>query len=573
MKKKKILIAICIGLTALTLTGCHSKGNLSDPVSEDSTSTLEYNPATLLDFQKLLTANVPSCVTSTDPASFGFTTALSVNDMIYEGDYKSATPISFADGAAYTNLTGVITFRGNNYRNNPVYGVADIVSKRFNDKASWYVKTGKLRKTVKSGYWTGSCWTGQPLIIQWDDDVRKNMNMYEGKKNKDGLVEVIYATADGHIYFMDLDDGSYTRDPINLGFPIKGTGSIYPTGIPLYFVGAGDSMGNDCARTFVINLLTDEVIYEYGMDDVFSERTDNDCFTAFDSSPLIDADTDTLIQPGENGILYITKLNTKYDGKTVTVNPDNVIKWRYTTDRTREGLSNGTYWLGMESSAVTWKNYIYIADNCGDLFCLDLNTMKLVWNADTKDDTNCSPVLEEDAADGTAYIYISTSLHWTKDDTSHGTIPIMKLNAATGEIIWERDYPCYTVSGVSGGVQSTALLGENSLSGLVYFTIARTGGNDKGKIIAVNKKDGSLAWSIDMSNYTWSSPIALYDADGNGYVITCDSTGNMYLLDGLTGTKLDSKYLGQNIEASPSAFNSTIVVGTRGKKIYGVVVK
>ena len=38
-----------------------------------------------------------------------------------------------------------------------------------------------------------------------------------------------------------------------------------------------------------------------------------------------------------------------------------------------------------------------------------------------------------------------------------------------------------------------------------------------------------------MSDYTWSSPIALYDKDGNGYVIVCDSTGNMYMIDGLTG--------------------------------------
>ncbi len=76
-----------------------------------------------------------------------------------------------------------------------------------------------------------------------------------------------------------------------------------------------------------------------------------------------------------------------------------------------------------------------------------------------------------------------------------------------------------------------------------------------------------------MSDYTWSSPIALYDKDGNGYVIVCDSTGNMYMIDGLTGELYDTTNLGGNIEASPAAFENTIVVGTRGKKIYGIVIK
>ena len=63
----------------------------------------------------------------------------------------------------------------------------------------------------------------------------------------------------------------------------------------------------------------------------------------------------------------------------------------------------------MEDSAVAWKNYLYVADNGGKLFCWDLNTMKLVWVQNVLDDTNTSPVFEEE--DGHGYIYISTSLH------------------------------------------------------------------------------------------------------------------------------------------------------------------
>lgn len=560
---KKIISLILATALALGLAACGGPA-LSEPIAGDEAAPV-YNDAPLTEEQKLLETGTPAFADVTAPGLRGFNTEISVNGILTDS-YERAEKIDFY--GAYTALEGIITFRGDNFRSGAAYGTADIVEKKF-DTSPWTVETGKLDKTVSSGSWTGSGWTGQPLIIRWDEATRKAMNLYEDKKNKDGLTEVIYATMDGNIYFLDLDDGSATRDKISLGFPIKGTGSLYPTGIPLYFVGAGDSMGEKCARTFVVDLVKGKVIYEYGYDDDFALRKDNDGFTAYDSSPLIDAATGTLIQPGENGILYTTKLNAQYDGKTVSIDPTEVVKWRYTTNRTGED----TYWLGMESSAVIWHGYMYVADNSGDLMCIDLNTMELIWSQDILDDSNASPVFEEDAADGTAYIYISTSLHWTQDENAKGDIPLYKINAATGEIIWQRTYACETVSGVSGGVQATALLGQQNISDLVYFAVARTGGKDKGKIVCLNKKTGGEVWSCDMANYTWSSPIALYDKNGDGYVILCDSDGNMFLIDGRTGELYDTINLGKNIEASPAAFGNTIVVGTRGQKIYGITVK
>lgn len=560
MKKFTALFLVLVLL--LTLTACGEA--ISEPVAGDDAAPV-YNNQPLTEEQKLLETGVPAFADSTKPSVRGFSTNLLVNGEAVTA-FSRAEKIDFT--GAYTPLEGIITFRGDNYRSGAAYGTAKITEKKF-DTNMWTVETGTLKKTTGSGNWTGSGWTGQPLIIRWDDATRSAMNLYPEKKAKQGLTEVIYATMDGNIYFLDLDDGSATRDKISLGFPIKGTGSLYPTGIPLYFVGAGDSMGEKCARTFVVDLVQGKVIYEYGYDDTFALRKDNNSFTAYDSSPLIDAATDTLIQPGENGILYTTKLNVQYDGTSLSIDPSDVVKWRYSTDRTGEE----SYWYGMESSAVIWHGYLYVADNSGDLMCIDLNTMELIWSQDILDDSNASPVFEEDAADGTGYIYISTSLHWTQDDGKKGDIPIYKINAATGEIIWQRSYPCETVDGVSGGVQATALLGQQKISDLVYFNVARTGGKDKGKIVAVNKKTGGEVWSCTLANYSWSSPIAIYDEQGNGYVILCDSDGNMFLLDGRTGECYDKINLGKNVEASPAAFGNTIVVGTRGQKICGVTVK
>ena len=51
-------------------------------------------------------------------------------------------------------------------------------------------------------------------------------------------------------------------------------------------------------------------MYTFGDNDEFSLRGS---LSFFDGSALVDEETDTLIYPGENGILYLIHLNTQYD--------------------------------------------------------------------------------------------------------------------------------------------------------------------------------------------------------------------------------------------------------------------
>ena len=180
------------------------------------------------------------------------------------------------------------------------------------------------------------------------------MNLFPEKKAKENLVEVIYATLDGNIYFYDLDDGSFTRNSINVGMNFKGAGALDPRGYPLMYVGSGDSIGSKVPRMYVISLIDGSILYERSGNDAFSQRD----WTAFDSSPLVDKETDTLIWPGENGILYTIKLNTVYDQSagTITVAPEEIVKTRYSTDRSNKN----TYWVGYEPSAVIVDRYLYI---------------------------------------------------------------------------------------------------------------------------------------------------------------------------------------------------------------------
>jgi len=510
----------------------------------------------------------PRAIEDTKPSVLGIETALQI-DGEAATSYKSKDTINFPDGSDYTKLEGIITFRGNNYRNTASYGTADIVEKKF-DTDYWEFHTGSVAKSEGSGAWTGNGWTGQPLIVKWPDDTKQVMNLYDDKKDKSGLVEVIYASLDGKVHFLDLDDGSKTRDDVNIGYAFKGAGSLDPRGYPILYVGAGDDKANNegHARAFIYSLIDGSKLFEYGEKDPFALRI----WHAYDSAPLLDADNDTLYEPGENGILYSYKLNTDYDPKSgkISINPSREIKMHYSTNRSSEQ----SYWLGMEDSAVIWKHYMYEADNGGNLMCIDLNTMKLVWAQDVLDDTNGSPVFEEDPETGKCYIYISTSLHWTADEKKQGGIPIFKIDATTGEIVWRSaDYPCNTVEGVSGGVQATCVVGQNNISDLVIFPVARTPDVGDGKLVALDKTTGKEVWSLTMKHYAWSSPVAVYDENGDAYIVQCDSAGNMFLIDGREGKVLDTINLGANIEASPAVYGNTVVVGTRGQKICGIKIK
>lgn len=518
--------------------------------------------------------NTPFATENTKPETMGFQTKMLL-DGTPIATYERPQPIRFANAEAYTNWQGIVTFRGNNYRNTASYGTPNIVEKKF-EPSYWTIDTGFLEKSDMSKgkgskRWTGSGWTGQPLIVRWDDELRQAMNLYPEKKAKAGLTEAIYATMDGNVYFVDIEDGKKTRDDIVIGLPFKGAGALHPS-VPMMFVGAGDSLPDSAgeagyARAFIYSLVDGTKLYEFGAKDPFSPRI----FHGYDSSPLVDVKTDTLIYPGENNIIYTMKLNTTFDAQApaLSIRPSDILKWTYSTPRTSEA----SHWWGFEDSAVYYENYMYVADNGGNMICLDINTMQLVWAQDVKDDTNATPVLEI-TENNEKYIYVAPSLHWEMDKaTWTGEMSVYKLNAITGEIVWEKPYMAHSVHGVSGGVQATPIVGKGPIADLLIVPVARTPFKRKGLLVALDKKTGEERWVMDMPYYAWSSPVCIYAEDGNAYIVQCESKGNMHLIDGATGKLLDTINLGSNIEASPAVFGNKVVVGTRGGKIAGVTIK
>ena len=502
----------------------------------------------------------PHSVDSTAEANFLQSTDIMVDGEMFEGEYEDDTGIYFGYPEEYSSLPGVITFRGNNFRDSAAYGTANITQKKFG--GSWTAGTGSL--TAPNGtFWSGNGWTGQPLIAEWPKETRRIMNMYDWAKEAETLVEVVYPSMDGYIYFYELQTGKATRDALNLGYTFKGTGTLDPRGYPLLCVGSGYDSYKGTSHVFLVSLIDFSVLYEFGANDGFAHRA----WSMYDSAPLIDADTDKLIYCGENGVIYIITLGTEYDEEagTISVNPTRAAKWRYMSNRF---ASTGQFWLGFEASPVIWQSHMIVPDNGGNLICLDLNTLTVDWVQDTLDDTNCTPVLEIE--DGHPYIYASTSYHLGWRSWMTADVPVWKIDAETGEIVWQVSYSCYSVEELSGGTQGSIAVGKHNVSDLVYVPIARTPSASGGKLVALDKETGEEVWVMETQVYSWSTPTLVYDQNGDGYILYCTTGHYLYLLDARTGEILDSRNLGGLFEASPAVYGNWLVVGHRNGSIYGI---
>lgn len=525
----------------------------------------------------------PHATENTDPAKVGVTYEIMVDGATVES-YTRPEPISFGTGAEYTALEGIIGFRGNNYRNAPSWGTVSISENKLEVKD--YDK-----KTSYIGNWGGAAWTGQPLIVTWPAETREKMtSLKEEFRSKDGFTEVIYATLDGRIYFMELSTGKKTRDFIDIGAPTKGTPTLDPRGYPVIYVGQGlqsDGDANECKDMYfrAYSLIDNKQLMKFGASssDPFAHRK----WQAYDSSALIDAETDTLIEPGENGVLYTMKLNTKYDPEAGTLTMDSdpkIVKYNYTSDHNKNSDSSGRW--GMENSAVGWRNYLFFTDNAGILQCVDLNTMSLVYANNLEDDSDVSMVLEEDIPNQQIYLYTGCEYdELVRDLGSSGPAYARKIDGLTGEILWTEEFEVVSNDKVDGGVLASPVLGRDgtNMEGLIIYnvTAAVKGDSTTSYLVALDKETGEEKWRYDMEIDGWSpsSPVPVYTEDGKGYIVQCDRAGDVALIDGATGTQVtkvtleDSDDKPHNFEATPAIYGNTIVVASRKAEIFYIEIK
>ena len=94
-----------------------------------------------------------------------------------------------------------------------------------------------------------------------------------------------------------------------------------------------------------------------------------------------------------------------------------------------------------------------------------------------------------------------------------------------------------------------------------------------GALLAFDKDTGELIYRQHLPRYGWSSPVAIYGAEGEAHIILGDSGGVLRLIDPFSGETLSTLELEGNIEGSPVVFGDKLVIGTRGRYIYGVAIR
>ena len=217
---KKVKILILMGMT-ISLLSCsiieeNSKKNIDIATNVEEMEVVESEEVIQEDIEEI----------KREIKAIDLTPNININ-YNYEviGDKNICSDILFTD--KYTDMEGITTFRGNNFRNSASYGISKISKKELSVK--W-------KTTTSFSSWGGGAgWTGQPAIIKWNEDIKSSMNIYDEFKNQENFTEVIYASLDGKIYFLDLQTGNLSRNTINVGNPIKGSLSIDSREIPMLY--------------------------------------------------------------------------------------------------------------------------------------------------------------------------------------------------------------------------------------------------------------------------------------------------------------------------------------------------
>ena len=523
----------------------------------------------------------PPLTAQADP---GADPGLITTTVVYDGSKKqkeymrpAKSLIHMPAGEDYTlQKIGVLTFRGDAFRQNAAVGEVGTPSELVQ---IWQTEAGSSRGASQTFY--GYEWTGQPAIVKWSTQVRGSSNIDEEKRTKKALREVIIAGVDGVIRFMDLEDGVLTRSAINLGYPMKGTPSLHPAGYPYMNVGQYTRKMKNKTGTIGLRQYNLYSQKELGLIDGLDGKLHRgyNRIGSFETSSLIDRTSDTMITLGTNGLLYLTSLNSAFDYKmgTLSTSPSTIVmaskaKGQKKTER-----------MAVESSHAMYDRYVFYADMGGVLRCVDTNYLAPVWAVETGDAVMAAVALDLNESGGLD-LYTANMLA----NRSKGNAQIRRYDALSGREIWTVEVGVSKNSKTKEdvGVKASPVIGRNGLSDLVFFTV--TGLNEEGRttlgvaedtkaaLVALDKETGTLRWAKGLTDRSESSPVAVYDQNGSGWVIQCAEDGTVLLLDGATGEQTAELQIEGKIKASPAVYNDIMVIGTTGKGtefVYGIQIR
>lgn len=467
---------------------------------------------------------------------------------------------TYAGGSDYAiwKQAGVLTFRSGPFRQNAAYGTVEVENEKLTQV--WSQPIGSMK--VSNDTLHGVNAPGQPVIVKWPTEVRQRMGILTEAKEITALKEAIIAGQDGKVYFLNLLDGTATRDPIDLGAPSAGGLSVATNGTPI--LGVGQSHSKLSGKTVksgyhLINLLKNKEEMLVQTDG--KERNSN--YSGVLGAALFDSKTGAMIFGSQGGVLYTAELGKQteaYDYQIGKLTLSSALQGYKATVKGQDKKNTN-----IDASVAMYNNYVYYGDQMGIVQCVNVNDLTTVWAVNTGDNVDATPALDMDD-ESTVSLYTGTTLLLKRKE---GKCVLRRLNALTGAEDWSYEVPDITYDNEYDiGLEASPVVGQENISDLVVFTV--TNGKKGSKTLALNKQTGNVEWQTDFSVETVSSPVAVYNEAGDAWIIQALEDGQINLMDGRTGEVKDMLKLDAKIKASPAVYGNLMVIGTTGNNKGGV---
>ena len=435
------------------------------------------------------------------------------------------------------DVEGVTTFRGNASRTfhgegpvplDPVIGWRSPSERMCSDS---FVGIERSR-------WCGTGWTGQPNVVVVPTD--------------DGEVtEVREGAYDGMYHFLDGRTGLPVRPPLPTRDLAKGSATSDPDGFPLYYAGSRDGR----LRIVALDRKDPVVLWSvHGATSVDRPLRNDD----WDGAPLVVEDV--LFVGGENGWLYVVRLNRGYDQlDLVTVDPQIVATVPGFDEELLRAL--GDQEVSIENSVALHDGVLYFANSGGLVQGWDVSDVlaggsdvERVFRFWTGDDTDATIVIDDAGA-----LYVASE-YQRGNDRSREVGQLMKLDPRrpSDPLVWSIDAREIGFEGAGGSWSTPALYAD-----LVIFTTAA------GRVLAVERATGEVRWERRVGAPSIGSPVVV-----DGVLIQGDCLGDLWAWDVSDPTAdpvlLWRLHFSDCIESTPAVWRGWIYLGTRQGYLYGL---
>ncbi len=424
-------------------------------------------------------------------------------------------------------VDGLLTFRGNPTRT--FHGRGPVPSEPV---VGWTYAIGCAVSPVGgvAKTWCGSGWTGQPAVFP---------------SAVTGDWQVAFGGYNRSINFLDPVSGDEVLPQYQTGDIVKGTVTVDPDGYPLLYTGSRD----DHFHIVALDREEPEALWRLSSDAVSPTLWNND----WDSSALVI--DDHLFVGGENGRFFVIDLGRGYDeeGK-VTVDP----RIAFSTESwDAELLADlGDLQVSVENSVAVSGNVAYFTNSGGLVQGWDVTDIGggqvpvQVFRYWTGDDTDASLVIDDEGM-----LYLGSEYErGTSRSRELGQIIKLDPSRPDDPVVWSVE----ANEGLGSGIWATPALYRDLL-------IVPTNG---GEVLALDRFDGTLRWTLELPGPLWSSPVVVDDT-----LIQADCAGSLHAFDLAAGAAPEALWtidLGGCLESTPAVWDGWIYVGSRDGTFYAV---